>query len=209
MTKARRLVILGVLAVLVVWVILVIFVRVASGEEVIVVEKNSGFFSESGRLVAEVVLDKRLVDFVESLGYKMPGKEALANFSTRDHGDLMLVIAIVESSLKVNAKNGNNYGLMQVADVHLLKEGGKKTIGSVCNVETAEDLFDVGKNLCSGGHLLTTFIVEEKGDVEKALLKYNSSTSKVLYAKKVLELYVDLVSFKGDLPRYDFDLGGN
>lgn len=94
------------------------------------------------------------------------------------HPELVLAVINVESNFNRFAiSSAGAQGLMQVMPFWL-KEIGKQN----------DNLFDVRTNLRMGCTILKYYIDKEKGDLTRALARYNGSLGKYKYPNKVFRL---------------------
>ena len=143
--------------------------------------KDSASFED--RYDAEVWL----FDMSNRLAKKVPGTEKrlkllrLIHFeSTRAklHPELVLAVINVESNFNRFAiSKAGAQGLMQIMPFWL-KEIGKP----------GDNLFDVQTNLRMGCTILKYYINKEKGDLTRALARYNGSLGRYQYPDKVIKL---------------------
>ncbi len=98
--------------------------------------------------------------------------------------EMILAIIAVESMYNTNAKSGfGARGLMQVIPKYHPEKLG--------NIGGADGLYEVDKNIHVGTKILAEYLKWDKGNMTKALLRYNGSYSdkSQKYAKKVLHVY--------------------
>lgn len=143
--------------------------------------KDSASFED--RYDAEVWL----FDMSNRLAKKVPGTEKRLKLlrqihfeSTRAklHPELVLAVINVESNFNRFAiSKAGAQGLMQVMPFWL-KEIGKPN----------DNLFDVQTNLRMGCTILKYYINKEKGDLTRALARYNGSLGRYQYPDKVIKL---------------------
>jgi len=93
---------------------------------------------------------------------------------------LVLAVAGVESSLRPNADNGVDKGLMQV--------NPRWHPEKVARIGGAHKLFDLRLGMLTGARVLAEYTRAADGDQVAALLRYNGATSMNKYPGKVLTL---------------------
>lgn len=118
--------------------------------------------------------------------------ELLQEIADDKFGDLLFAVAFVESSLNPKAKTANNYGLMQISDVHFTKYARARRYLKWCGVEHKNDLFNAHKNMCVGRALLYEHLEESRYLVKRALMAYNGSPKRSVYADKVKRTHREL-----------------
>lgn len=143
--------------------------------------KDSASFED--RFDAEVWL----VDMSNRLAKKMPNAEKRLkllrqiHFEAKRaelHPELVLAVINVESNFNRFAiSKAGAQGLMQVMPFWL-KEIGKPK----------DNLFDIRTNLRMGCTILKFYINKEKGDLTRALARYNGSLGRYRYPNKVFKL---------------------
>lgn len=128
-----------------------------------------------------------LVDMSNRLSDKVPDEEKRLKLlrqihveATRAklHPELVLAVIHVESDFKRFAiSNAGALGLMQVMPFWL-KEIGKPQ----------DNLFDVRTNLRMGCTILKYYLNKEKGDLTRALARYNGSLGSYRYTNKIYNI---------------------
>lgn len=139
--------------------------------------------------------------FAVSKGVSLEGipEELLLELAKDPNGDLLVAIMFVESAFKPGTKTANNYGLMQIADVHFREYAKAKPYIDACGVKRKKDLFDPNKNVCVGVSFFYELLQEHSMNKRKALMAYNSSYRKQAYAAKVDRTYREIVAIKKHL----------
>lgn len=105
-------------------------------------------------------------------------------WTARDSGvapSLVFAVMQVESSFKLNARNGGCFGLLQVNYA-----AHKRHIWRVERDEGVKSILDVRVNIRIGIDILRSNLDASGGDVERGLLRYNGSLKWNTYPSKVL-----------------------
>ena len=136
--------------------------------------------------------------FAASKGVSLEGipEELLLELAKDPYGDLVVAIMFVESAFQPKNKTANNYGLMQIADVHFRDYAKAQPYIHACGVKKKKDLFDPHKNVCVGMSFFYELLQENSMNRHKALMAYNSSHRKKAYAAKVDRTYKEIVALK-------------
>lgn len=136
--------------------------------------------------------------FAAAKGVKLDAipEELLLSIAEDPLGDMVMAIMYVESAFQPNNKTANNYGLMQIADVHFKEYARARPYITQCGVRTKKDLFDPQKNVCVGMSYFTELLEEHSMNRRKALMAYNASYRKQAYAVKVDKAYREIVAYK-------------
>jgi hypothetical protein len=184
------------------------------------VSRNESPIGVKGISIDDVWVDPFIESFICHNGYtlnEVEKEKVLMHFSMRPHGEILMAMAIVESDLNAKDKTANNYGLLQLSDVHLNKseiarlernsELQRQSLKTVCDIGAVSDLYDVDKNLCGAAYLLS-YYYRMQGDIVKAIELYNASPHKDRYARKVVNTYLKYIEYSGKTPAYTFNLRG-
>lgn len=136
--------------------------------------------------------------FAESKGVTLDSvpEDLLLYISEDPYGDLVMAIMFVESAFQPNNKTANNYGLMQIADVHFKEYARARPYITQCGVRTKKDLFDPHKNVCVGMSFFYELLEEHNMNRKKALMEYNASYRKKAFAAQVDRAYKEIVAYK-------------
>lgn len=136
--------------------------------------------------------------FAESKGVTLDSvpEDLLLYISEDPYGDLVMAIMFVESAFQPNSKTANNYGLMQIADVHFKEYARARPYITQCGVRTKKDLFDPHKNVCVGMSFFYELLEEHNMNRKKALMEYNASYRKKAFAAQVDRAYKEIVAYK-------------
>ncbi len=136
--------------------------------------------------------------FAESKGVTLDSvpEDLLLYISEDPYGDLVMAIMFVESAFQPNNKTANNYGLMQIADVHFNEYARARPYITQCGVRSKKDLFDPHKNVCVGMSFFYELLEEHNMNRKKALMEYNASYRKKAFAAQVDRAYKEIVAYK-------------
>lgn len=136
--------------------------------------------------------------FAESKGVTLDRvpEDLLLYISEDPYGDLVMAIMFVESAFQPNNKTANNYGLMQIADVHFKEYARARPYLTQCGVRTKKDLLDPHKNVCVGMSFFYELLEEHNMNRKKALMEYNASYRKKAFAAQVDRAYKEIVAYK-------------
>ena len=139
--------------------------------------------------------------FAEARGVSLDNipEDLLLYISEDPYGDLVMAIMFVESAFQPNNKTANNYGLMQIADVHFKEYARARPYITQCGVRTKKDLFDPHKNVCVGMSFFYELLEEHNMNRKKALMEYNASYRKKAFAAQVDRAYKEIVAYKSNL----------
>lgn len=145
--------------------------------------------AEAARKSAQL---KRLSGYIQET-FKVSGQksqaivsEAISHAQKHKHlqPELILAVIAVESTFKTNAvSHAGARGLMQI-----LPKAHPKKVKAIGGVKA---LFNPKKNIATGVKILNEYLKLSKGDMRKALLRYNGSLKmrNPPYAKKVMRMY--------------------
>ena len=139
-------------------------------------------YSFSDRFQAEVWLmdmSSRLQSFIEDDATRISFLKSVHYEATRANLPPELVLAVIHIESRFNRwaiSSVGAQGLMQVMPFWLKEIGREK-----------DNLFEVKTNLRFGCTILKHYLNKEKGDLVRALARYNGSLGQVKYPNKVLK----------------------
>ncbi len=123
-------------------------------------------------------MNRRLIAYLPDAHQRIALLESIQREALRASLDLQLVLSVidVESRFTPQARSSAGaQGLMQVMPFW------KKEIG-----RDSDDLFDPDTNLRYGCTILAWYLKVEKGDLTRALARYNGSLGKTRYPEQVM-----------------------
>ncbi|WP_456267190.1 transglycosylase SLT domain-containing protein [Kushneria sp. AK178] len=123
-------------------------------------------------------MNRRLMPYIAETSRRLALLESIQREALRASLDLQLVLSVIDVESRFAPKaisSAGAEGLMQVMPFW------KKEIG-----RADDDLFDPDTNLRYGCTILAWYLKVEKGDVTRALARYNGSLGKTRYPEQVM-----------------------
>ncbi|WP_245955137.1 lytic transglycosylase domain-containing protein [Kushneria indalinina] len=123
-------------------------------------------------------MSRRLTSYLPETPQRLALLESIQRESLRASLDLQLVLSVIDVESRFTSRavsSAGAEGLMQVMPFW------KKEIG-----RDSDDLFDPDTNLRYGCTILAWYLKVEKGDITRALARYNGSLGKTGYPEQVM-----------------------
>ncbi|MBL4607997.1 MAG: transglycosylase SLT domain-containing protein [Pseudomonadales bacterium] len=142
------------------------------------IHKSQSFKDRYAAEVWLVGMNKRLERFIKDGETRVKILSLLHSYASDSNLSPQLVLSVIEVESHFNhfaLSHAGAQGLMQVMPFW------KKHIGS-----SDDNLMDIETNLRYGCNILSHYLKLEKGDLIKALARYNGSRGKTWYPEKVL-----------------------
>ena len=132
----------------------------------------------STQLFQEDILEQKILKLKPGIDRQLLAEidRALVQVGNRYHIDPILILAIAYKESRLNPRVRGlkgEYGLMQVMP---------DWANELAFVDKPDDLYEVETNIRAGGHILSDYIDQFKGDKKLALTAYNRGSGAVLVA---------------------------